>query len=211
MKKEVRVLGCLLEKEMATPEYYPLSLNALVNACNQKSNRDPVQAYDEDTVIAALDGLKQKQLVLQSNFGRVAKYEEMFLKTCNFVNRETSILCELMLRGAQTPGELRIRAERMHAFKSLEEVCEVLSDLESMSYVVKLERQPGRKEARYAHLLSGHPPDAAENRAVPNEQAHAGASVDTEKIALLEERLNSLEREVEGLKQAFLDFKRQLE
>jgi len=107
---EVRVLGCLIEKEFSTPEYYPLSLNALVNACNQKSNRDPVVGYDEKTVLAALDGLRQKQLVLQSNAGRVTKYEETLLKSHNFVGREASVLCELMVRGPQTPGELRSRA-----------------------------------------------------------------------------------------------------
>lgn len=208
---EVRVLGCLLEKEMATPEYYPLSLNALVNACNQKSNRDPVAAYDEDTAIKALDGLKQKQLALQSNFGRVAKYEEIFLKASSFVSREASVLCELMLRGPQTPGELRSRAERMHAFTGLEEVLDVLGDLESMGYVTKLARQPGRKEARYAHLLSCPPGEAIENISVQNDQAPAGVSGDAKKIGALEERVNSLQQELEELRQAFLDFKRQLE
>lgn len=208
---EVRVLGCLIEKEFSTPEYYPLSLNALVNACNQKSNRDPVVIYDEKTVLAALDGLRQKQLVLQSNVGRVTKYEETLLKGHNFVSREASVLCELMVRGPQTPGELRSRAERMHAFASLEEIGDVLADLESLGYVVRLARQPGRKEARYAHLFSGRPQDDAESVPSTHGQATAGARADDARIAALEEKVITLEHDLEELQKAFADFKHQFE
>jgi hypothetical protein len=208
---EVRVLGCLIEKEFSTPEYYPLSLNALVNACNQKSNRDPVVGYDEKTVLASLEGLRHKQLVLQSNVGRVTKYEETLLKVHNFVGREASVLCELMVRGPQTTGELRSRAERMHSFASLEEIGDVLADLESLGYVVRLARQPGRKEARYAHLFSGMPREDAESAPSSHEQAPAGDHTDNARIAALEEKVITLERALEEMQRAFGDFKRQFE
>ncbi len=207
---EIRVLGCLIEKELSTPDYYPLSLNSLANACSQKSNRDPVSAFDEDTVHEALYSLKQKQLVHQSNVGRVAKYEELFLKACSFVNREASVLAELMLRGPQTPGELRSRTERMHRFEGLEGVNEVLGDLESLGYVVRLPRQPGRKECRYAHLLAGKAPEQEDAEAVTPDtvpvRSHGG-----DRIADLEETVTSLRHEVEELKQAFADFKKQFD
>jgi uncharacterized protein len=204
---EVRVLGCLIEKEFATPEYYPLSLNALVNACNQKSNRDPVVSYDEETVLHALAGLKLKQLVFQSNTARVAKYEETFLSSHNFIGSEASVLCELMVRGAQTPGELRSRTERLHDFKAPEEFQEALNKLESYGYAVKLERQAGRKESRYAHLLCGNAADEVKDAVeVPGHTVPAAESV-----AALELKVTSLEHELQELKQAFLDFKRQFE
>ncbi|WDT81786.1 MAG: YceH family protein [Candidatus Manganitrophus sp.] len=152
---EVRVLGCLIEKEMATPDYYPLSLNALQNACNQTSNRDPVVSYDEKTVAEALEALKTKRLVTQDQLGRVPKYSELFLKSANLVQREAAVLCVLMLRGAQTVGEIRGRTGRLHSFASLEEAQKTLQTLEEWGYVALLPRQPGRKESRYAHLLSG--------------------------------------------------------
>jgi uncharacterized protein len=204
---EVRVLGCLIEKEFSTPEYYPLSLNALINACNQKSNRDPVVSYGEDAVLQALDGLKNKQLVFQSNAARVAKFEEIFLNAHKFIAGEASVLCELMVRGPQTPGELRSRTERMHNFKTPEEFHEALNKLESYGYVAKLERQSGRKESRYAHVLCGKVSDEAHDAAAGPGQAAPAA----ERLAALEIKADSLQHELQELKQAFLDFKRQFE
>ena len=156
---EVRVLGCLVEKEFATPEYYPLSRNALQNACNQTSNRDPVVSYDEKTVSEAIERLKEKRLILQENRGRVPKFEETFLKSANLVQREAAVLCVLMLRGPQTVGEIRGRTERLHPFEELEAVQQTLQTLEEWGYVKLLPRQPGRKESRYAHFFSVFPSD----------------------------------------------------
>lgn len=203
---EVRVLGCLIEKEMATPDYYPLSLNALQNACNQTSNREPIVLYDEKTVAHALDGLKAKQLVMQDNLGRVPKYSESFLKKANLVQREAAILCILMLRGPQTAGEIRGRTERLHPFETLEEVQKTLQTLEEWGYVKLLPRQPGRKESRYAQLLSGPPANKEETAgADPLPQTPA----ESETIAKLQEEIKTLRQELEALKQAFLDFKGQ--
>ena len=207
---EVRVLGCLIEKEFSTPEYYPMSLNSLVNACNQKSNREPVVCYDEPAVLQAIAGLKNKQLVFQSNTARVAKYEETFLGSHNFIGSEASVLCELMVRGPQTPGELRTRTERMHEFKTPEEFSEALNKLESYGYCMRLARQPGRKESRYAHLLSGPVSEQADAAAAQGYAATAGPA-DVERIASLEEKVAGLHQEFSDLKQAFLDFKRQFE
>ena len=204
---EARVLGCLIEKEMATPDYYPLSLNALQNACNQTSNREPIVSYDEKSVGDAIEGLKGKQLVMQDNLGRVPKYSESFLKKTNLVQREAAILCILMLRGPQTVGEIRGRTERLHPFGSLEEVQKTLQTLEEWGYVKLLPRRPGRKESRYAHLLSG-PPETKE------EEKTAGIdspprTTDNEALAKLQEEVISLRQDLEVLKQTFLDFKGQ--
>jgi len=209
--QETRVLGCLLEKEMATPEYYPLSLNGLVNACNQKSNRNPVVSYDESTVLQALDGLKDEQLVWESHASRVPKYEEHFGKRFNLVARELSLVCLLLLRGPQTVGELRGRADRMHGFTSLEEVSETLQALTEMDFVRQLPKQPGQKEARFIHLLSGEPEfeeTAAESVAEADAIPHPARS---ERVAVLEEEMKILREELEELKQTFLDFKQQFE
>src|SRR5271156_1780022 len=154
---EARVLGSLLEKEITTPEYYPLSLNALLNACNQKSNRDPMVHFDEETVDRVLDVLRDKGLLLNITGAgsRVPKYGHRLSEKLNLGRREMAVLCELMLRGPQTLGELRTRAERMHPFDDLAEVESVLDRMPELA--VKLPRRPGEKEARYAHLLSGAP------------------------------------------------------
>src|SRR5271169_1471594 len=156
---EVRVLGSLIEKGITTPEYYPLSLNALMNSCNQKSNRDPVMNLDEDAVRQALRGLEKHGLAgAADNFeSRVQKFEHRLQEAFNFDRRETAILCVLLLRGPQTPGELRGRSERMHKFDDLIEVDSTLQRLMKREppLVKVLPRQPGTKEARYAHLLSG--------------------------------------------------------
>jgi hypothetical protein len=204
---EVRVLGCLIEKEFSTPEYYPLSLNGLVNACNQKSNRDPVVSYSEETVLQALDGLRRRQLVFQSNAGRVAKYEETFLNARSFIGSEASVLCELMVRGPQTPGELRARTERMHDFKSPEEFQEALDKLAADGYIVRLERQPGRKESRYGHLFCGSAAYVKSDTGAASEHAEPPH----DRLEALEEKVESLQSELQELKQAFLDFKRQFE
>jgi len=162
---EARVLGALIEKEITTPEYYPLSLNALINACNQRSNREPVMDLDEEAVRQALHGLEDDALAGRtrtSDGGRVTKYEHWLGEAFNFSRPETALICVLLLRGPQTPGELRGRTERMHRF---EEISDVLAGLQKLmerelSLAVMLPRQPGTKESRYAHLLSG-PVEAA--------------------------------------------------
>src|ERR1700680_1992162 len=158
---ETRVLGSLVEKELTTPEYYPLSLNALVNACNQKSNRDPVLNLDEDAVREALRTLDKKGLAgpADNMVNRVTKYEHRLQEAYNFNRHEIAILCELLLRGPQTPGELRNRADRMHKFDDLGIVQSTLQRLMNREppLVKVLPRQPGTKEARYMNFLSGEP------------------------------------------------------
>jgi uncharacterized protein len=202
---EVRVLGCLLEKEITTPEYYPLSLNALLNACNQKSNRDPVVHFDEETVERVLYMLRDKGLLLNITGAgsRVPKYGHRLSEKLNLGRRELAVLCELMLRGPQTLGELRTRAERMHSFDDLAEVESVLDRMPEL--VTKLPRRPGEKEARYAHLLSGIPaPDVSSP-----EQAPPLARSD--RMAELEADVAQLRRELEDLKQQFAQFQKQFE
>jgi uncharacterized protein YceH (UPF0502 family) len=156
---EARVLGALVEKETTTPEYYPLSLNALVNACNQKNNREPVMNLDEDAVRQALRGLEDDGLAGPRRGGdsRVTKYEHRLQEVFNFTRGETAVMCVLLLRGAQTPGELRGRTERMHRFEEIDDVLGTLQKLmqREPSLATALPRQPGTKETRYAHLLSG--------------------------------------------------------
>ena len=207
---EVRVLGSLLEKEMATPDYYPLSLNGLTNACNQKSNRDPVVSYDESTVVRALDGLKEKQLALQSDASRVPKYEHNFTMARNLVNREAAVLAVLFLRGPQTVGEIRGRTDRLYKFTGLTEVEETLLSLADLGYVKKLPRQPGRKEHRYAHLLAGEP-EQEESTVTRPEKATVLVRAENERIAALEDEVNVLRRDLEELQQVFAEFKQQFE
>ncbi len=156
---EVRVLGALIEKEATTPEYYPLSLNALINACNQKSNRDPVVDYDEDTVYDAVNRLREKQFAVTiTGSGRVNKYAQRISETLNLGRRELAVLCTLLLRGPQTLGEVKDRSERMFAFADLSEtenMLEKLAEWPGGGLIKKLPRQPGQKEIRYTHLLSG--------------------------------------------------------
>ncbi len=206
---ECRVLGALLEKSMTTPEYYPLSLNALTNACNQKSNRNPVVSFDETVVVRGLDELKEKRLLIQSDASRVPKYEELLVKSNNLVAREAAIICLLLLRGPQTPGELRGRSERMHRFESLEDVNETLEALADLDMVCKLPRQPGRKEARYCHLFAGEPD--IETVESPAEQATVQVRAENERIKQLEEEVLGLRNEVASLATAFEEFKKQFE
>lgn len=154
---EARVLGSLIEKQVTTPEYYPLSINALVNACNQKSNREPVMQLDEDAVRLALRNLQDKHLAAVVHEGRVPKFEHRLQEVLNLTRGQTAVVCVLLLRGPQTPGELRGRTERLYDFTELDEVQTVLQQLISHDppLAMMLARQPGTKESRYAHLLSG--------------------------------------------------------
>jgi uncharacterized protein YceH (UPF0502 family) len=199
---EARVLGSLMEKESATPEYYPLSLNALMNACNQKSNRDPVVSYDESTVENALEGLRAKGLAMRISGRdvRVPKHAQRFTEKFNLGRREGAVMCMLMLRGPQTVGELRGRAERLYTFDDLEAVDSTLSRLAEIEFVKKLPRLPGSREARWAHLLSGDVEGGEE--AVETHAAERGPS-DRERIATLELEVADLRRMVEELKRAF--------
>jgi uncharacterized protein YceH (UPF0502 family) len=203
---EVRALGSLLEKEITTPEYYPLSLNALLNACNQKSNRDPVVHFDEDTIERVLYTLRDKGLLLNITGAgsRVPKYGHRLSEKLNLGRRELAILCELMLRGPQTLGELRTRAERMHPFDDLAEVESVLDRMPEL--VTKLPRRPGEKEARYAHLLSGAPDVATAEHA-----ADSVAAPRSDRVTVLETEVAQLRRELEDLKQQFAGFQKQFE
>jgi uncharacterized protein YceH (UPF0502 family) len=209
---EARVLGALIEKDITTPDYYPLSLNALVNACNQKNNREPVTSFDEDTVRLALRNLSDKRLAGPAGGadGRVTKYEHRLQEVFNFTRPETAILCVLLLRGPQTPGELRGRTERMHRFEDLDEVLSGLQQLmrREPPLAKALGRRPGTKEIRYAHLLSGDV-EAWEPVA---ETAHSGIVADeNERVAHLEEQVASLQQEVAELKHQMAEFKKQFE
>jgi uncharacterized protein len=216
---EVRTLGSLIEKDITTPDYYPLSLNALMNACNQKNNRDPVMTLDEDAVRQALSGLQEKRLAGPAGGAdsRVTKYEHRLQEVFNFDRREIAVLCVLLLRGPQTPGELRSRTERMHHFESLDEVESTLQRLieRESPLAMMLPRQPGTKEARYDHLLSDHP-RAAHSSAVAAEEhsrlaEFSNRSHDGERLSQLEHEVAELRREVGELKQQLAEFRKQFE
>ncbi|HWX54375.1 MAG TPA: YceH family protein [Verrucomicrobiae bacterium] len=208
---EARVLGSLIEKDITTPEYYPLSLNALVNACNQKSSRDPVMTLDEEAVRLALRNLSDKRLAGPAGGadGRVTKYEHRMQEVFNFNRGEVAVLCVLLLRGPQTPGELRGRTERLYRFAELEDVQSTLQRLMQRDPPLArmLQRQPGTKEARYMHLLSG---DA--EPALNIEEAHAtpGAAGDG-RVARLEDEVADLKKDVADLKQQLADLRKQFE
>jgi uncharacterized protein len=200
---EARVLGALMEKEATTPEYYPLSLNALLNACNQRSNREPVMNLDEDDLRQALHGLEAKGLAgkAQGAEGRVPKYEHRLGEAFNLSRAEGALLCVLLLRGPQTPGELRGRAERMQSF---DEITDVLAGLEKLMLrepplAAVLPRQPGTKESRYAHLLSGPVEATIGAASEPGREAHA--TTRDERIAQLEVEIGELKREVAELRE----------
>jgi uncharacterized protein YceH (UPF0502 family) len=204
-EREVRVLASLIEKESTTPEYYPLSLNALMLACNQKTNRDPIVSYDEDTVRDALDSLRGKHLARSVSGSRVVKYEHSVLEVFNLGRRELALLCTLMLRGPQTVGELRDRSERMRSFSDLEEVEACLEGLmhwEPAPLVARLTRQPGMKEPRYTHLFSGEDEPAARPVA-PDLAAPVKEPLDAQ--------VESLRRELRELREEFTRFRRQFE
>lgn len=208
---EVRVLGSLIEKDINTPDYYPLSLNALVNACNQKNNRDPVMTLDEDAVRAVLESLQAQRLAGPASGAdsRVTKYEHRLQEVFNFDRREIAILCVLLLRGAQTPGELRGRAERMYRFEELEDVHATLDRLSQRQppLVAVLPRQPGTKESRYMHLLSGH---VAPAEVAPARTPSSSSAAD-DRIASLENDVAALRRELAEMQQQLAAFRKQFE
>lgn len=207
---EARVIGCLMEKQVTTPDQYPLSLNALVNACNQKSNRDPVMDLDEPAVQQVVDGLSRKHMVLErSGYGsRVPKYQQLFCNTefgsLKFTPLETAIVCELLLRGPQTPAELRPRVARMSEVSDAAQVEATLQGLMTRPdgpFVARLEREPGRRDSRYAHLFFG-PVESAST-----EPAQAAAAPRVEREA---DRLERLEQQVGQLAEELANLKRQL-
>jgi uncharacterized protein YceH (UPF0502 family) len=211
---EVRVLGSLIEKELTTPEYYPLSLNSLTNACNQKSNRDPAMNLAEEDVVRALDSLRFKQLaVLSADGGRVPKYRHLMAEKLSLMPAEQAIICELLVRGPQTVGELRTRGERMYPFGDLAAVEEVLQELlvRETPLITLLPRQPGRKEGRYAQLFSGIPENTEDASEVRPEPARQRVVAENERIAKLEAEVTSLQEEVAGLRKIMEEFKMQFE
>ena len=217
--EEARVVGALIEKQVTTPEYYPLTLNALVNACNQISNRDPVVSYDDYVVLGALEGLREKKLAreVRTADGRVPKFRQVLEEVFPLSRAEVAVVCVLLLRGPQTAGELRARTERLYPFSDISFVEATLEGLaagtgERPPLVVKLPRQPGRKESRYAHLLSG-PVEADEGgaeRAGPPARA-AGRAAGDERAARLEEEVRALRSEMETLRREFAEFRKQFD
>jgi uncharacterized protein YceH (UPF0502 family) len=215
---EARVLGSLIEKDITTPDYYPLSLNALVNACNQKSNRDPVLQLDESAVRDALGALQDRRMAGPAGGAdsRVTKYEHRLQEVFNFSRQETAVLCVLLLRGPQTPGELRGRTDRLHRFEALDDVQSALQKLMQRDppLVKVLPRQPGTKESRWVHLMSGDvegaemPPGAGVLADHRSEDRH---TEDTERLARLEDEVAALRRELAEMKDQLERFRRQFE
>jgi uncharacterized protein len=208
---EARIIGCLIEKQITTPDQYPLSLNALVNACNQKSNRDPVMSADEATIQSTLDHLLRKHLVIEkSGFGsRVPKYQHRFCNTefgpLKFTPQELAIVCELLVRGPQTPGELRTRAARMASFSDVGQIETALESLSTRAdgpFIVRLPREPGRRDSRYAHLFSG-----AVTIATPTEDSIAAPAT---ALTPAPSRLERLEKEVQQLREELNEIKTRL-
>jgi uncharacterized protein len=200
---EARVLGSLIEKETTTPEYYPLSLNALVNACNQKNNREPVLQLQEDAVRQALHRLQDQDLAAAVHDSRVTKYEHHLQEVFNLTRGETAVLCVLLLRGAQTPGELRGRTERMHRFEEIGDVVSVLDKLAQYdpALVMALPRQAGSREIRYAHLLSGQPDLSTLTSDTAESGAPARSSADAGRLAQLESEVAAMRQEIAELRE----------
>jgi uncharacterized protein len=203
---EVRVLGSLIEKEVTTPDYYPLSLNALTNACNQSSNRHPVVHFDEESVLQATDTLRERNLlhVVDKADSRVTKYRQVMGETMALDNRQIAVMCVLMLRGPQTVGEIRTRSNRIYDFENLDQVETTLNSLiaRQPALAVRLPRQTGQKEVRYAHLLSGE---------VAFDDAAAGSADRPDRIAKLEDTIEGLRSAVEDLQKQFDQFKKQFD
>ena len=213
---EARALGALVEKEITTPDYYPLTLNALVNACNQSSNRDPVVYFDETTVVRALDGLREKKLALvfYGAESRVPKYAHKLQEAFTLSRPEIAVLCVLLLRGPQTVGELRGRTGRMHEFAALEEVeatLHALATKEPQSLVTKLPRQTGFKESRFAHLLAGDVIFEPAETTPRLEPATVAVRLENDRFAKLEAEAVAMRREFAELKQQFAEFRKQFE
>ncbi len=212
---EVRVLGCLLEKEATTPDYYPLTLNALTAACNQKSSRNPVVDYSEKEVLRTLDSLREKKLasMISTAGGRVPKYSHRITGVLDITEPQQALLCLLLLRGAQTVGELRTRCGRIYDFESLEAVEATLEELAALEepLVTKLPRRAGQKECRYAHLLSGEPDLEEEDLAVPAESARQALEEENQRLANLEADMADLRAELANLRQELATFRRQFD
>ena len=224
---EARVLGSLIEKDITTPDYYPLSLNALVNACNQKNNRDPVMTLDENAVRNALTTLQEKRMAGPASGAdsRVTKYEHRLQEVFNFDRREIAIICVLLLRGAQTPGELRGRTDRMYHFDALDDVVSTLDRLAQREppLVCILARQPGTKEYRYMHLFSGEPLEPTVSRATleresaassassPSETSLQAAPPPAQRLARLEEEVSRLRADLTEMQQQLAAFRKQFE
>ncbi len=208
---EARVIGALIEKQLTTPEYYPLTLNSLIAACNQKSNRDPVVSFDEETVQKSLDILRDKNIVyvFYGSTSRVPKYKHILPDVLELEPSETAVLCVLMLRGAQTLGELRERTSRLYEFSGLGEVNETLDNLmrREEPLVIKLERLPGQKEARFAHLLSGE----IDVESYAKENISSGKQAGGERVEKLEQELENLRNEFNLFRESFEEFKKQFE
>lgn len=215
---EARVLGVLIEKQLTTPDYYPLSMNALINACNQKSNRDPHMDLTEANVDHALRSLEKQELAGRADSdGRVTKYEHRLQEAFNFDRREVAILCELLLRGPQTPGELRSRASRMHPFEDLTQIQSALQRLAQREppLVAILPRLAGTKESRYTHLMSGpvsaQALDARASGALGAQSADSDSAVDGSKLASLKAEIEDLKSEVADLKSQLAAFRKQFD
>jgi uncharacterized protein len=213
---EVRVLGSLVEKQVTTPEYYPLTLNALTLACNQKNNRSPVTSYDETAVAGALESLREKNLayVFYGSTSRVPKYKHVLPEVMHLSPPELALMCVLLLRGPQTTGELATRAFRLHEFSGLEEVEATLNSLiarEPDPVVKRLQRQPGQKEVRFAHLLAGDVSIDTEHEAVAPARGRGRGDSHSDRVAALEAEVETLKAEVGMLKTQFESFKKQFE
>jgi uncharacterized protein YceH (UPF0502 family) len=224
---EARVLGSLIEKDITTPDYYPLSLNALVNACNQKNNRDPVMTLNEETVRHALTTLQERRMAGPASGAdsRVTKFEHRLQEVFNFDRREIAVVCVLLLRGPQTPGELRSRTDRMYHFEALDDIVSTLDRLAQREPPLAqvLPRQPGTKESRYAHLFSGElqSSESTENahvaRTCPERQskglspANAGAGSVSDRLGTLEEEVSRLRQELSEVQQQLANFRKQFE
>ena len=208
---EARALGALIEKDITTPDYYPLSLNALVNACNQKNNREPVMNLTEEDVRAALDGLQSHRLAgpARGADSRVTKYEHRIQEVFNFTRPETAVLCVLLLRGPQTPGELRGRTERMFQFEHLDDVQSALQKLieRDPPLVRMLPRQPGTKESRYMHLFSGD----VEIQSLEPPRKTQTINSESERLTRVEEEVSVLRNELEAIKRQLAEFRKQFE
>lgn len=213
---ETRVLGSLVEKQVTTPEYYPLTINALTLACNQKNNRHPVTAYSEDQIAQALESLREKNLayVFYGSTSRVPKYKHVMPEVLHLGHAELALMCVLMLRGAQTPGELRGSASRLHEFSGLEDVEQTLNVLiarEPEPLVARLPRQPGQKEVRFAHLLSGEINIEELAEAERAQTVSAPKRSGAEHVERLELKVDLLTAEVEKLREQFEQFRKQFE
>ncbi len=214
---EVRILGSLIEKQLTTPEYYPLTLNALTNACNQKNNRDPVVSFEETTVVRGIDDLKNKRLIgtVTGSGIRVPKYKHTVTETYNLTPDEVAVMCLLMLRGPQTAGEIRGRSSSMRKFENIADVESILQKLYATdgreSLVQQMPRSAGQKETRYIHLLSGRPEVNGPETHPPPEAATLQVRAENERISKLEDDVKRLKEEIKKLQQTFLDFKKQFE